>query len=286
MAYFGYLPSTFYKGDGADQFIVVKDIITRARILDFIKETPGSLLDYTIRDGERPEQLAHRVYGKSDLHWTILMYNEIHDPYFEWPLSSQELEALVLKKYEGVTYFIDYKGAINDSFNPYPSKNFWFEEGLEVTISGVSKTPIIQTWDANFYKIVVPAGSPTDIIGETITQTRSDGVSVRATIKKVVLDNQYAVHHFEDENTQEIVDHHLIDVTNIGPYNTGNDNSSFIDRYVINNQEVIALEERTIASVTNVEYETRLNDSKRVIQVMRPEYVTLVTKDMRRIFNE
>ena len=296
MAYFKYMPTTYYKGDYSGQFIRGTDITVRARILEFIENAAGSVVDYNIRDGERPEHLAHRVYGNPEYHWVNLLYNEIHDPYFEWPMSSKELETLVEKKYEGRTYFVDLKKAMAQY------TDFYFEEGT-ATVKGVL-TATITRWDSNMYKLVVNSDSPgtsSSIEGSQIVQTRADGKTVSATILRVVDDNRYAAHHFINQDTNEIVDHHLVNadpyvVQDLGYANIGTTVSSLsiLERYTgyidnstnsyVSGVEVINLDEKTVSLVTNYDYEISINEAKRKIKVMRPEYVDFVVKDLQKVF--
>lgn len=65
---------------------------------------------HTVEDGERPEDVAYRFYDDSEAHWVILLVNGIVNPYFEWPLTQQELASLAASKYEnpnGIHHFID-----------------------------------------------------------------------------------------------------------------------------------------------------------------------------------
>ena len=43
--------------------------------------------------------IAHKFYGDSELHWTILVVNDIVDYYTDWPMSTQRFEQFVKEKY-------------------------------------------------------------------------------------------------------------------------------------------------------------------------------------------
>lgn len=43
------------------------------------------------------------MYGDSTLDWLILLPNEILDPYFQWPLSQNQLNDVIRKKYGSVS---------------------------------------------------------------------------------------------------------------------------------------------------------------------------------------
>jgi hypothetical protein len=52
----------------------------------------GIYQPYFVRDGERPERIAEKMYGTDKLWWIILVYNKIVNPWEEWPMDNQEIE--------------------------------------------------------------------------------------------------------------------------------------------------------------------------------------------------
>lgn len=284
MSYFRHMPVTFYRGDASGQYVSALDISVRAKIVDYVKNSAGTVVDYNIRDGERPEHLAHRVYGNPEYHWVNLLYNEIHDPFFEWPMSNLELQKMVDRTYVGKAYFIDLPLAQSTQ------NDFYFEAG-SATVNGSSAN--ILSWDPNLYRVVVDSNSPgTSSMsdGSIISQQRADGKRVEATIRRVVDDNRYAVHHFVYVDTNETVDHHLFNdqstvLADLGQAGASEvvSNVGVLQRY-LNGEEVIETADRTIRIKTNIEHEIERNDSKRRIKVMRPEFVEIVVKDLKRVF--
>ena len=73
--YFSSFPKIDYdvKGDGITTRMT--DITRRARISDQSVIYGASFDYYDIKDTERAEDIAHRYYGDSKLHWIILMIN-------------------------------------------------------------------------------------------------------------------------------------------------------------------------------------------------------------------
>ena len=54
-----------------------------------------------IHDGERPDQLSHRLYETTDFYWTFFIVNDIlKNGMIEWPLSNQALEKHIADTYE------------------------------------------------------------------------------------------------------------------------------------------------------------------------------------------
>jgi len=73
------------------------DIFKRYDIIKRLKEDGKFFFDYYIRNEYTPELVAHEVYGSADWWWLVLIYNDMIDPWFDWPLSNEELESYVKK---------------------------------------------------------------------------------------------------------------------------------------------------------------------------------------------
>jgi hypothetical protein len=61
--------------------------------------TDSSYYTYEILDGETPDVLADRIYSDINLYWIILVTNNIFDPRWEWPLSTNALNAYITDTY-------------------------------------------------------------------------------------------------------------------------------------------------------------------------------------------
>ena len=100
--YFSNFPVVSYAiNGGAPQFPI--DITKRFTITQLLKGAIISYFNYIVQDGERPDIVAQRMYGDERLDWLVLLVNEIHDPYFIWPLSNENLVAFVAQKYGSVS---------------------------------------------------------------------------------------------------------------------------------------------------------------------------------------
>ena len=97
--YFSKFPKGLYdiKGDGNKKLVtdLMKRVKVRSKIL-----SESSLYDtYDVPSGERPEDTAYKHFGDPELHWVILLTNNITDAYYGWPLSDLEFETYVTNKY-------------------------------------------------------------------------------------------------------------------------------------------------------------------------------------------
>lgn len=99
MAYFTNFPKGYYdiKGDG--QVKLVTDLMRRIKVRSKIRDEASLYQTYDVPNGERPETTAFKHFGDTELHWVILMTNDITDAYYEWPLSEQDFETYVRDKY-------------------------------------------------------------------------------------------------------------------------------------------------------------------------------------------
>ena len=100
MAYFEMFPSVFYDMKGDGQYTLVKDLMSRVKLVASVKENILNFDYYDVKDGETPEMIAQKYYGDVNLHWTIFIVNDIIDYYEDWPMSVQKFEQFIFDKYE------------------------------------------------------------------------------------------------------------------------------------------------------------------------------------------
>ena len=104
MSYFRELPdfeyqSPFANSTGASDYVTVKNIFRRMKLRDDLKNVFTLFNKYVIDEGERPDTVAEKEYGKSDLDWVVLLSAGIINVRNEWPLSSKDLYDFVVEKY-------------------------------------------------------------------------------------------------------------------------------------------------------------------------------------------
>jgi hypothetical protein len=97
--YFSKFPTGNYdmKGDGNQKLVtdLMKRVKVRSKIIN-----EASLYDvYDVPNGERPETTAFKHFGDTELHWVIMLTNNITDGYYGWPLSEQDFQTYINDKY-------------------------------------------------------------------------------------------------------------------------------------------------------------------------------------------
>ena len=99
MSYFAQFPKIQYdiKGDG--NVNVIPDIFRRIKLKNKIRDNLVILDKYDLTDGEKPEDVAFKIYGSVDYYWVVLLVNNVVDRYYDWPMGFQEFENYVNDKY-------------------------------------------------------------------------------------------------------------------------------------------------------------------------------------------
>lgn len=75
------------------------DITRRFRIEKVIRNSRLVYYEYDIQDRDRPDIMAEKYYGNSQLDWLFFVTNNIIDPYFQWPLNYKQFEDYIRQKY-------------------------------------------------------------------------------------------------------------------------------------------------------------------------------------------
>tara|TARA_Y100001937_G_scaffold123085_1_gene185392 strand:- start:1581 stop:2117 length:537 start_codon:yes stop_codon:yes gene_type:complete len=99
MAYFSKFPKGVYDIAGDKKFKLVTDIMRRVKVRSKVLDEASLYDDYDVPSGERPEMTAFKHFGDTELHWVILLTNNITDAFYGWPLSDQDFEKYVSDKY-------------------------------------------------------------------------------------------------------------------------------------------------------------------------------------------
>lgn len=98
---FNYFPTTFYSlNDDNASLDLVTNIIARFSFENSLKENTSVFYKYSIQDGDTPEIIAAKFYDNPERHWIVLLFNDIIDPQFDWPLDQRTLIKYIDKKYE------------------------------------------------------------------------------------------------------------------------------------------------------------------------------------------
>ena len=103
--YFSYLPevyvrTTSYRQNNVDPYSLAKNIFRRIKIREDLSDIIMGFSQYTIKNNQRPDQVAYDFYGDMQYDWVVLLWNNILNVYDEWPMTEDELERYIDSEYE------------------------------------------------------------------------------------------------------------------------------------------------------------------------------------------
>ncbi len=99
MSYFSKFPLLAYDIKNTESYKLLPDILRRVKLKAVVK-SGGMLFDtYDVKNGEKPEDVAYKWFGDAELHWVILMTNNVTDRYYDWPMNHVQFQEFLEDKY-------------------------------------------------------------------------------------------------------------------------------------------------------------------------------------------
>ena len=192
--YFRRLPDLEYisrlKDSKLSDYIVVKNLFKKGILREDIYQNLSTFEKYKIIGDERPDNVAKKIYGNSELDWLVLVSNNIINIQTEWPMRQNDFDEHLLLKYG--SYQTLYSG-----IHHYESKEIKDSNGV----------------------VILPEG--------------------------LIVDEGY--------------------------------------EFLYTNPQGILERRRPGLPITNYDYELKMEDSKRNINILKPKYVNLVIDDLKGI---
>ena len=100
--YFKNFPTIIYDAVGNGEFKDVKNLLRRVAIRAKVKTNTLLYDTYDVKEGESPESIAHKLYGDPELHWVVLLVNDVTDRYHQWPLNYSQFNQYIADKYDNI----------------------------------------------------------------------------------------------------------------------------------------------------------------------------------------
>ena len=106
--YFRNLPDFFYVNRNDTQretenYSIVKNFFKRAKLRGDIFENLTFFEKFIVQGDDRPDNVAHEIYGDPFLDWVVLLSNNIVNVQSEWPLSQADFFTYLNEKYDNET---------------------------------------------------------------------------------------------------------------------------------------------------------------------------------------
>ena len=147
--YFGNYPLILYDAKGTGDFRIATNMLKRVGLRTKVRTNTLLYDTYDVKEGERPEDIAFKLYGDAEYHWVVLFANNITDRYHDWPMSTPQFLEFINEKYADPNALHHYeipqtsgdtsiKIDIGTDNTDYPSAtaitNFEFEQDRQDTI--------------------------------------------------------------------------------------------------------------------------------------------------------
>ena len=214
--FFIHYPTTYYSNaNNTSSLDVVTNIIARFGFQNNLKDNTSSFYKYQIKDSDTPEIIASKIYNDPEKHWVVLLFNNIIDPQYDWPLDQRTL----------ITHINDKYAANGATHSPFQTGIQWAQDtgNVKTYYKTVTRTSFKATKNQIVEKLEIDANTHTNLPVTTTTYTLQDGSKITEVITK--------------------------------------------------------------ATQTYYDYEIDLNESKRDIKLLKPEYVESVFEEFKDIIN-
>ena len=81
---------------------VVTNLLRRVALRQQVLQNVLMFDTYDVKEGETPESIAFNLYDSAELHWVIMLVNDITDRYHQWPMRYSQFLQYVNDKYDDV----------------------------------------------------------------------------------------------------------------------------------------------------------------------------------------
>jgi hypothetical protein len=178
--YFNFFPTTYYtNSDSSSDLDTVTNIIARFAFENSTKDNTNVFYPYDIQDGDTPEIIASKYYGSPERHWIVLMFNDIVDPQFDWPLNQRTIIKYINNKYSAKEYADTANTNISGLTWSMNANNVYAYTKTITRVGITDKSPVTIT-----EKIQVDANTYANVITSTNNVTLQSGTKVVETTTK------------------------------------------------------------------------------------------------------
>ena len=286
-------------------YIAVKNLFKRGKLRDDIFGNLNFFTKYKIIGDERPDNVAFKLYGDSTLDWVVLLSNNIINIQNEWPLTQRTFNEVMLEKY----------GSYDNLYNgirSYETSEVRDSQGRIVLKGGLGISPTWKT-NGNFVEIVnsqiavissgdslTPSttvtvflvnGIPGLQIGDqvninNVTENQYNGAQI---VTEILSSDGFTVTGFRYELpfVPNIASPVLADPRDeealfvVPETSTATANSYYYEFWDSGlGYTVYVPSSSFVVPVTNYEYENNLQDERRNIWALKPDYLNVIFNDL------
>lgn len=284
------------------EYVPVKNLFKRGKLREDIFGNLVYFDKYSIRGDERPDTVAYNFYGEETLDWVVLLSNNIVNIQNEWPLSQSVFDKIMMEKYKT-------EENLYSGIHHYETREIRNSLGI-IVIQGGLKIPNTWKTNGNFLEVT---NSIIDSIysGDGITASNEVTVELKTPImnltkgKQIVVRNvgvsayngyhiiseilnenatrfKYQISFTPDIATPTLTDSGREEILFVISEDSVNTGSSYYYEYWDDGLGYAVQVPSTsfIQPITNYQYEITIDNAKRNIFLIKPDYLNVIFNDM------
>jgi hypothetical protein len=100
--YFNAIPKIQYDSMNTGNPKIVTNLLRRVAVRAKVRTNTLLFDTYDVKEGETPEIIAHKLYDDPELHWIVLLVNDVTDRYHQWPMNYSQFYQYIADKYDNI----------------------------------------------------------------------------------------------------------------------------------------------------------------------------------------
>lgn len=281
--FFNKFPNIEYDFEGRGETNIIKNIFRSVRALpEFLDEFTGYSFYYII-DGERPDIVSQKLYGKPEFYWTFFVINDfLHDGYRAWPLSQNDLDEYFDTHYEGYaittnpTVLPDPDG--QDTFRDSIAGKFDLGSIVHGGTSGAKGTLTKKNIDMN-QLIIQNVTNGTAGIDPITGGSNSNIDGGKFIVNEAIIQQQPVFNQVQSYEVFDYIDAPYKFYATNDPLQRSVTNKTFID-------STDSVDENQLSFITNRDYEIEKNDTRSLIRYIQPAFMGDFVRKFTDLINE
>ena len=298
-SYFRQVPEFEYvnrtKGNkDISNYITVKNLFKRGKIRSDIFGNLSFFTKYNIIGDERPDNIAFKEYGNSNLDWVVLLSNNILNVQDEWPLPQTSLDEILLEKYgtydklHSIHHYetVEIKNTKGGIILPggLETPNKWrtngnFIQAINTKINQITGTES-KVATVTLYNGIKNLTVGDEVLIQNVSESAFNGrfpITEILKVRDVIIRFKYVLPSIPENKQPEILGTEQVTFTVAGNIGTGN--AYYYEYYEDNSYHTIPAANMT-QEVTNYQYEMKKEDAKRNIYLLKPDYLNIIFNDL------
>lgn len=274
--FLGRFPTTTYNSQESTN-IMVKIALDKV-----IQKSAAVFYPYVVREGERPDTIAADYYGDARYAWLIYMSSSIMDPYYEWPLDSNQFKAFIEKKYGSI--------AVASQQIAF-WRNNWYGDDSIISSSQYEALPSYarKYWDSLDNSFSAPASYARKKADYTVDTNKIVSITMDNSGSVQLSTNVYQYTNSEITGSGYVMensDNTIVVKDVLGTFISGSlysNSSTVIGSATSINTVITSIPDTESAYwhyVTKYDYEEELNESRKHIQIIDRRYIDTIESEL------